>query len=994
MSDYNFTVVANGWVCVKHAKRDYPVEYLDPSGVFSPYVVRNPNNGSCQEVKTCKNGCVFIDKPGKYQVTIPDAATAGVCGGMAMPVDIEYIEGAGAPPIEVTPDAAFGDLFVSLGDTIVAAIEAQTATLSADLQAICDKLEAGITVNAVQSGEWVVSIDGEPLSVELTADNIADLAAALEGLTVTIGGQDVTLDVNIVNDTLTVALDADSLAALENITVTIDTSAGPVEITGEVTIDTGDNGLAIDWTGIKDALTGLVVEAEINNFSDLVALLTADDVTITVDGTVAIEQDQIDSLLDGLTSIEDAIKNTVRVDWEPLNFCVVDAEGNSVPLTGVFDEIRYDSAGVVISRTLVLSQLAADGSAWSSYTLGAGETVAECPKMKTKTDCVESQEWTYAGDNTGTDFSDTATYVMNLSDGSTLSVVQTPTNGWTEQNQLLTTLWQAEADAAGLAWFIEPRAVNNAIPTDISGGYGANSVPTGLPGAPSIPVAEYLIKNGIVARYLNFQICPGQPVPVSIVRTTSALGLPTPYKLTTAGAIKGPLQRFFVCRDCGEKPIWFLKDGVTPASAGQIPKCYEPCGVISQLPAPPENDCKFEISIGCDNNNSTNTVDFTNTITRRATICNGNTIAVDYFQADPNDQSALIAYTLVGDFVDCATGDAIPLPVLPCANFELTSPLYTMVGDTELNGELRNREWHDTQPASALISDPDIATQVGRDFYANHDFGLTPDTVNTSTNLVLDDTNNTAVELDIQVKDGLVEVKNGGWFRYSGASEGYWAVYLDQCCTGKYQRIADSGGFAPDRTMEFYLPKGMHGLELVNIDSGGSNSSASFWYSTDNRATWINDNTPPTDIIAFGSKKLEEKCIAVKICEDSGEAFDINTGQAVDLSKTYPCPRLTCENTSSGSGGSVTDITPNPDQTHVIVNGTDINVPAGLKSVTINNVNGTTTVNGVFQLGNGRRVDSITYNATEIDRARGLLPAITLAGGSWQWTGLQPIAEV
>lgn len=96
---------------------------------------------------------------------------------------------------------------------IVDAIEAQTADLTAAIQEICDKLDAGITVNAVQSGEWVISIDNQPLSVELTAENIADLITALEAadLTVTIGGQDQVLDVNITNDPLNVAVDFQSL---------------------------------------------------------------------------------------------------------------------------------------------------------------------------------------------------------------------------------------------------------------------------------------------------------------------------------------------------------------------------------------------------------------------------------------------------------------------------------------------------------------------------------------------------------------------------------------------------------------------------------------------------------------------------------------------------------------------------------------------------------------------------------------------------------------
>lgn len=80
------------------------------------------------------------------------------------------------------------------------------------------------------------------------------------------------------------------------------------------------------------------------------------------------------------------------------------------------------------------------------------------------------------------------------------------------------------------------------------------------------------------------------------------------------------------------------------------------------------------------------------------------------------------------------------------------------------------------------------------------------------------------------------------------------------------------------------------------------------------------------------------------------------------------------------------------DQTHVLVSGTG-NVPAGLKTVTINNITGITTINGGFELGNGRRVTSISFDATELSEVRGLLPSYTLAGGTFQWVGLQPINE-
>lgn len=88
---------------------------------------------------------------------------------------------------------------------------------------------------------------------------------------------------------------------LEEITVTIDTSEGPVEITGEVTI-----------AGLLEALENLNVT--VTNFDDLIDLLTGDDVTITVDGTVLIDPDQWQAFLDGQLAIIAAI-NATNDEW-------------------------------------------------------------------------------------------------------------------------------------------------------------------------------------------------------------------------------------------------------------------------------------------------------------------------------------------------------------------------------------------------------------------------------------------------------------------------------------------------------------------------------------------------------------------------------------------------------------------------------------------------------------------------------------------------------
>ena len=518
-------------------------------------------------------------------------------------------------------------------------------------------------------------------------------------------------------------------------------------------------------------------------------------------------------------------------------------------------------------------------------------------KQAMKPDCVESQEYTFAIDNTGTDWRWDAEYELEWSDGriTPFSQVAVPAaDNWSGQ---MANQWEPNLQAALVA---------NQIGADVTVRFRDNGNLNNIAGipaqgaAPAIagPSSEYISNNlgAIGWRYINIQICLGQPLPVDfrLVNVSNVNGgytTTTPRSLINEGPILGDLKKFLVCRECGEEPVWFLSDGVTPAQLGEIPICYEPCGTVAQSDSPAKPNCTFESAVGCDdvNGDGTNVVP---DITRIFKICADS--APELFGYFETINNASVPYDIGGrPLVDCDTLEPIGEPTSPCLNFELTT-LFKMEGDSELNGELRNREWHNSAPVGVLTSDESIATPQGRAFYDNHDFSLPPTTISTRTNLLLDDTNNAGVLLDIQIIDGLVEVKKGGWFRYSGPSEGYWAVWIAQCCIGEKVLVAENGGFSPDRTMEFYLPKGTHDLELVNIDSGGSNSSATFGYSTDNRATWINDNTPPTDIITFGSNKLEEVCVTVKICEDTGEMFDALTGDTLDASDLYTCSRMAC----------------------------------------------------------------------------------------------------
>ena len=352
-------------------------------------------------------------------------------------------------------------------------------------------------------------------------------------------------------------------------------------------------------------------------------------------------------------------------DNQPQAVCLRSADGSKTSALA-----HYEYGDNTEGRTIISATRFTDASGDLLFNPADYEdiTIGACPSNLV---CAESQEWTYGVDNTGTRYNDVATYCLELSDGSVLEWSQAgASTSWTPQLIEWSTNIQAAADAAGLQWFVEPRYVDNPNPSNIDGTInGPGGDPSGLPGAPSAPIAEALIAGGMAWRYVNFQICPGQPVPTRAYRKTSALFGDGVYELTAAGAILGPIQKFWICTECGEEPVWYLEDSVTLAEAGQIPNCWEPCGTLALTESPPDRECEFFFSEACDNvGEPDDDTNWTNLVTRRATVCQGVQIGVDYFVPDPSDPAALIAYDLIGDFVDCDTGDVIELPPIECDN--------------------------------------------------------------------------------------------------------------------------------------------------------------------------------------------------------------------------------------------------------------------------------------------------------------------------------------
>jgi len=294
--------------------------------------------------------------------------------------------------ITVNPNAAFSALFTNLGNQIAGEIQAQTVLITQSIQDVCDKLDAGITVNSVQSGTWTVNAD---LSTGDLQELANEISTALDGLNVTATidnpSIDVNLlgepiDVNVTNGDLSVSLSPGTLSDLESIDLNVDINNQPINVTGTVTVNqpvtvTFDNTALAN--AIASALDGL--DVNVDNFGDLITLLTDPATTITVDGEVSLDAATITALTSPIVSelqtIEDAINNQVRNDWEYTGLCVFDSNGDEVlPTVRQYKERSYSNTGSLISETVVLSQHQENGSI-TAYSLNPGEVVKECKRV-------------------------------------------------------------------------------------------------------------------------------------------------------------------------------------------------------------------------------------------------------------------------------------------------------------------------------------------------------------------------------------------------------------------------------------------------------------------------------------------------------------------------------------------------------------------------------------------------------------------------------------
>ena len=550
------------------------------------------------------------------------------------------------------------------------------------------------------------------------------------------------------------------------------------------------------------------------------------------------------------------------------------------------------------------------------YPKTQGFTLVECPEYQIE--CIESQEWTYGIDNTGTDYAwPAAEYVIQLSDGSSLTFNQTTASngGWTQQLTEWAASIQSAADNAGLNWLVEPRFVSS-DPNNLSGGGG-------LPSPPSVNIAKELYLGGMRGRYVNIQICPAQPVPISasVVSHSNSPRLNgiydnngrVGYDLVTAGAILGDINKFYVCRSCGEVPIWYLEDGVTLATLGQIPFCKEPCGTLSLLPPPPDRSCEFFVETACDRNNSENTAGFIQGIIRKVTYCEGKPAFVEYYTTDPNDPTAFVDYELVDAFVDCTTGQIIDEPQPECDMTTYVGNLWVLENYTEGY----NVDWWAPADYGGIgTSSAAPHGNVSSIFTSN---GTTLTHVNGAPDVsfIYNSSNLNTNNPDFLAIVGASSTQTSGFdqlrtYRYVAFPQDVvisdinsnigerGGVWVNECCSSGLnlvsERTSETNNANPGVFNNVTIPAGIHYIEMATSDLSAF-QGMQLSYSIDDGVTQIP--------LIGSTTKPRYTCIPVLRCEVSGNLINGETGELITVGEFDSwCEPKGCQ--ESGGGGEVT----------------------------------------------------------------------------------------
>lgn len=343
-------------------------------------------------------------------------------------------------------------------------------------------------------------------------------------------------------------------------------------------------------------------------------------VTISETVTVELTADNIQALVDALNGLTVTIEDTVTVEG------TVSISADSIAALAAAIAVALDAITLDVTGTVSLdpSQFVV-GVDCDGEEVGTGLPVVVqgvvdiCPQPQ-----AFCKKWTTLAvglDNTGTRFNQTLTIELTNNDGSKTTIQQTPTAGWTQQIEQ----WAASLAIAYPDCDVEPRC-------NIAGGCG------GLLG----PVSDAPLPK-MFARYVHLSCCPTGKFPIS-AKVVDGKSLVVDFNQT-------PEKRGYVCVDCAGNvgPLRYENGEVVPAA--DLPACTFDCAEsFPELPEAPLN-----VLLGCDDGTDPAT-------TIVATVEESG--AVSYYVDDGD--GGLAEYTLVGQLVDCTTGE----PLLDCETTE------------------------------------------------------------------------------------------------------------------------------------------------------------------------------------------------------------------------------------------------------------------------------------------------------------------------------------
>lgn len=307
---------------------------------------------------------------------------------------------------------------------------------------------------------------------------------------------------------------------------------------------------------------------------------------------------------------------------------------------------------------------------------------------------------------------------------------------------------------------------------------------------------------------------------------------------------------------------------------------------------------------------------------------------------------------------------------------------YTLEGNPGVDVQ----QWLDTAVEGAgLIPVLDVFTATDSEGYPAHP--NLPDNVLVDNNYDINTSQTGSSHQSIY--DGYVYFPEAGYLRDNDTTSEQGLVMIGLCCGPLLQAGEEWSTGLPRKWnggLGYPIPAGLHRIRVYLHDNAGANSGIDFEFSTDN-ITFANIVT--TNVF---TDKPQWVCNKGYICD--GQYFELDKTTPLVLDDfTVLCPPecvsalAPTESDGGGAGGDAFECA--DEETQAIEVGTNTAVPAGLKTVTINNLTGLTIVAGGYELGTGRRVDAQSLDATNHPCINGVLPAITVTGGTWQWIGIR-----